>query len=243
MKNIQMMIEEYINAPKEIKTMRLSWGYFIGGAVGIILLGIFYWISTIIGDWIFLKLEKIFKIQDHIFLIRWIIIFVVRTTLIGIYYFFFKTLLLGILAPFFSYISEKVEGHIYGIEYNFSLKENFKFILRGIKLAGKSFVKETVATIIIICLSFIPVINLLVPILIFLVQSYFISFNFVDYTLERKKYDSDKTFEFMKKNRVVFTIGGGIFTLLYLIPIVGIFVAPLISIVAFTRVTLRLLEE
>lgn len=243
MKNMQMIIEEYLNAPKEIRKMKLTWGYYVGGVIGLILLGVFYWISTLIGNMVFIQFEKFFNIQEHMVLIRWIIIFIVKMTLIGIYYFFFKTLLLGILAPFFSYISEKVENNIYGTEYHFTLKENLKFILRGMKIAGKSFIKETIATIIIVCLSFIPLINLLVPILIFLVQSYFISFTFVDYTLERKKYGSEETLEFMKKNKYTFTLGGGIFTLLYFIPIVGIFVAPLLSIVAFTKVTLKLLEK
>lgn len=243
MKNMKMMIEEYLNAHRDIKRMNLTWGYFIGGFVGIILLGIFYWISSMIGDWIFVKLENIFKIKDHIFIIRWIILFIVRTTLVGIYYFFFKTLLLAILAPFFSYISEKVESNLLGVEYKFTFKENLNFVIRGIKIAGKSFFKEMLATIIVVCLSFIPVINLLVPILIFIIQSYFISFTFVDYTLERQKYDSEKTLDFMKKNKVVFTLGGSIFTMLYFIPIIGVFIAPLLSIVAFTKVTLRLLEK
>ncbi|MGL4510780.1 EI24 domain-containing protein, partial [Cetobacterium sp.] len=108
--------------------------------------------------------------------------------------------------------------------------------------ASKSFVKEIIYTFIVILLGFIPVVNLIVPILIFLIQSYFISYNFVDYTLERRRFSSEESAKFMKENRMVFTLGGGIFTLIYFIPVIGIVIGPIISIVAFTMTTLKILK-
>lgn len=46
----------------------------------------------------------------------------------------------------------------------------------------------------------------------------------------------------MKENRMVFTLGGGIFTLIYFIPVIGIVIGPIISIVAFTMTTLKILK-
>ncbi|MCQ8211445.1 EI24 domain-containing protein [Cetobacterium somerae] len=242
MQKIKLMIESYLKAPTVIKKLRLSWGYFIGGAVGIIILIFFYWISGYIGDWFFNKINSMFEVQNYAGLFRWIIIFTVRIIMISIEYFFFKTILLGILAPFFSYISEKVENFQDGVEYTFTLKENVAFILRGIKIATKSFFKELIYTVVIVLLGFIPVINIIVPILIFIVQSYFISYNFVDYTLERHRFSSEESSKFMKENRVTFTLGGGIFTLIYFIPLIGIVIGPIISIVAFTITTLKILK-
>ena len=41
---------------------------------------------------------------------------------------------------------------------------------------------------------------------------------------------------------MVFTLGGGIFTLIYFIPVIGIVIGPIISIVAFTMTTLKILK-
>ncbi|MGL5760728.1 MAG: EI24 domain-containing protein, partial [Cetobacterium sp.] len=169
MEKIRLMLESYLKAPGIIKKLKLSWGYLIGGVVGIIILIFFYWLSDYIGDWIFNRINIIFDVKSYAGLFRWLIIFIIRTIMIAIEYFFFKTILLGILAPFFSYISEKIENYQEGTEYKFTLKENLNFILRGIKIASKSFVKEIIYTFIVILLGFIPVVNLIVPILIFLI--------------------------------------------------------------------------
>ncbi|MGL5571966.1 EI24 domain-containing protein [Cetobacterium sp.] len=242
MEKIRLMLESYLKAPGIIKKLKLSWGYLIGGVVGIIILIFFYWLSGYIGDWIFNRINIIFDVKSYAGLFRWLIIFIIRTIMIAIEYFFFKTIILGILAPFFSYISEKIENYQEGTEYKFTLKENLNFILRGIKIASKSFVKEIIYTFIVILLGFIPVVNLIVPILIFLIQSYFISYNFVDYTLERRRFSPEESAKFMKENRIVFTLGGGIFTLIYFIPVIGIVIGPIISIVAFTMTTLKILK-
>lgn len=242
MEKISLMLESYLKAPKIIKKLKLSWGYFIGGIVGLLILIFFYLLSGYIGDWIFNKINTIFNVQNYVGLFRWFIIFIIRTIMVAIEYFFFKTILLGILAPFFSYISEKIENYQDGTEYRFTLRENINFILRGLKIASKSFLKEMIYTFIVILFGFIPIVNLIVPILIFLIQSYFISYNFVDYTLERHKFSAKESADFMRENRVAFTFGGAIFTLIYFIPLMGIIVAPIITIVAFTTTTLKILK-
>ncbi|MDX8335448.1 MULTISPECIES: EI24 domain-containing protein [Cetobacterium] len=242
MKKIKFMLESYLEAHKIIKELKLTWGYFIGGLVGIIILLFFYWISSYVGSWIFEKLNLIFRIQKYAGLLKWIIIFIIRVIMVSIEYFFFKAILLGILAPFFSYISEKVENYKEGTEYNFTFKDNIKFILRGLKIASKSFFKEMIYTLIAIVLGIVPIVNIFVPVLIFIIQSYFISYNFVDYTLERRKYSAEESLKFMKENRITFILGGAIFTIIYFIPIIGIIIGPVISIVAFTTTTLKILN-
>ncbi|MGL5544517.1 MAG: EI24 domain-containing protein [Cetobacterium sp.] len=242
MTKIKILFQSYLDAPKLIKILNLRWGYFIGGFVGVLLLLFFYWVSGHIGDWVFKEISNIFNFQEYSRLVRWMFIFLIRTVMISIEYFFFKTILLGILAPFFSYVSEKVETHENGKLYNFTFKENIYLVLRGVKIASKSFLKEMFYTTLVLLLGFVPVINIAVPVLIYIIQSYFISYNFVDYTLERHKFSAEKSSDFIWKNKVVFTIGGGIFTLIYFIPIIGIIVAPIISMVAFTTTTLKILK-
>ncbi|MGL4910026.1 MAG: EI24 domain-containing protein [Cetobacterium sp.] len=243
MNKIKIMIESYLSAPSIIKAQKLKWGYFVGGFIGLLLLIIFYYVSGYTGDKIFTRLSIYFEIQKYTGILKWVIVTFIRVLMISIQYFFFKIILLGILSPFFSYISEKIEKYEDNVDYNFSLKQNIYFIFRGVKIASKSFAKEIIYTLAILLLGFIPVINISIPILIFIVQSYFISYNFVDYTLERRKFSAKESSDFMKENKITFVIGGGIFTILYFIPILGIIVAPIIGIVAFTTTTLKILKD
>lgn len=65
----------------------------------------------------------------------------------------------------------------------------------------------------------------------------------MDYTLERYNLSPKESLDFLKKQRVYAALCGGIFTLLFFIPVVGIFIAPLITCVATTMITLELLKE
>ncbi|MGL4671257.1 EI24 domain-containing protein [Cetobacterium sp.] len=243
MEKIKIMLENYLSAPHLIKQQKLRWGYFVGTFVGLIILISFFFVSNYIGNSIFDKVNKIFNFQSYTGIVKIVVVVLIRVTLISIQYLFFKTILLGILAPFFSYVSEKIETFETEIKYSFTFKDNLVFIIRGIKIASKSFLKEMLYTLVILFLGFIPLINIFVPILIFIVQSYFISFNFVDYTLERHKFSSKESSEFIWRNKIPFITGGAIFTILYFIPIIGIIVAPILSIVAFTRTTLKFIEH
>ncbi|MGL4999814.1 MAG: EI24 domain-containing protein [Cetobacterium sp.] len=243
MEKVRIMLESYLSAPKLIRETKLRWGYLVGAVIGVLIVVLFFLFSNYIGKLIFDKINIIFSFKNNISLLKIGIVIVIRFFMISIQYFFFKTILLILLAPFFSYVSEKIESLENKVKYNFTLKENIIFLVRGINIASKSFFKEIFYTIFIILLGFIPVINIFVPILIFIVQSYFISYNFVDYTLERHKFSSKESSDFMWDNKIAFSVGGAIFTLLYFIPIIGIFIAPLISIVAFTNTTLKFLKD
>lgn len=243
MNSVKILINSFFDAPKIIRKNRLGWGYFLGTVIGAIILFAIWTLSKSIEGVIVGKLNSIFNIENHITIVRVVLDFIIRVILIGIFYFIFKTVLMIILAPFLSYISEKVDTALTGREYKFTFKENIGFVIRGIKVALKCFIKELIFTVVVVCLGFIPVINIAVPALLFIVQSYFVSVNFIDYTLERKKMGVEETIEFMSKNKLVLCLGGGIFTILYFIPIVGIIFAPMLTIVAMTKTTIEILEK
>ena len=91
--------------------------------------------------------------------------------------------------------------------------------------------------------SFLFPINLSIPLLMFLLQGYFTGFSFIDYTLERYNFTPEESLKFLKKQRFYSLWIGSIFTILFLIPFIGIFIAPLVTCVAATKVTLELLKE
>jgi CysZ protein len=240
LQNITFAFNNYFKAFNFIKTNNLKKYYIIPGLINFILMIGFYFFSRYLSESV-LNLFNKFLGGGANSIIQLVLQFIVYLLIFGIYYLIYKTLILIILSPFLSYISERVETTITKKEFNFSLKENFYFIKRGIVVTLKSFLRELFFTGIILILFFIPLINIIVPILLFIVQSYYIGFSFIDYTLERHDYNTGTNI--IRKNPLFFLINGGFFTLFLFIPIVGIFIAPLVTVVATTTGTLKLIED
>ena len=72
------------------------------------------------------------------------------------YFSLFKYLFLIIGSPLFAYLSEKTESIIEGKKFPFSFKQLLRDIVRGIKLALRNMLWQTVYTVSILILSFIP---------------------------------------------------------------------------------------
>lgn len=243
MNSTKAVILNFLEAPKLIKKNSLRWGYFLGVIVvwGIFIITLHF--SKSVEGIIIGKLNDVFNVENHIRIVKFFLDFIIKLTVIAIFYYLYKTILMIVLAPFLSFVSEKIDTSLTGREYSFTLKENIGFIFRGIKVALKCSLKELFLTICILILGFVPIVNIGVPIYLFIIQSYFISINFVDYTLERKKMNSNETMKFMKKNRTVLCLGGAIFTLICLVPIIGVMFAPILTVVAMTKTTIEILEK
>ena len=240
LKEIKFAFNNYFSAFKFIDQNKLKKFYFIPGIINIILMISFYFFSRFIGSTLVELSSNLLGGNLNSF-IQFILEFIIYLTIFAIYYLIYKTLILIILSPFLSYISERTESIITGKEFNFNLKENLYFIKRGIVVTLKSFLREFVMTCIILLLFFIPLVNTIIPVLLFIVQSYYIGFSFIDYTLER--HDFERGTIIIRKNYLFFLINGGLFTILLFIPLVGIFIAPLVTVVATTTGTLKLIEN
>ncbi len=243
MRAFTLVFNAFFNSFEIIRRAKLKKFYFIPGFISIGLFLIFIWLSNLLSLNISTSLENIFKLQHYhsfIFIFIRILIWICSVFL---YYLVYKSILIIVLSPILSYMSEKVENYLTGVTFNFTMRDNFNFILRGINIGIKSFFKQILGTILILLLSFIFPINLIIPILIFLIQSYFTGFSFMDYTLERHDLTPEESLNFLKKYRVEATLCGGIFTFLFFIPILGIFLAPITTCIATTSITLELLKK
>ncbi len=93
--------------------------------------------------------------------LRFLFIFgqlILQLILLFFYFSWFKYLFLIIGSPVFAYISETTQAIIDGKEYPFDLKQFVKDIKRGIAIAIRNTLWQTVYMISIFILSFIPVI-------------------------------------------------------------------------------------
>ncbi len=243
MRGIYLAGESFFEAFTIIKNGKMKKFYLMPGILNLILLTFLYHIGKYISFNLFSRLEDFFKLDNYeniAFIIIKIMIFMIAFLL---YFLVYKALLLIVLSPFLNYISERTEKSLSDQEFTFSFSDNMRFIWRGIVISCKSFSKEILGTLIILLLGLIPLLSLAAPFLIFLLQSYYVGFSFMDYTLERHSYSSKESLAFLRKNWTFSAFSGALFTVVFLIPIIGIFLAPLISCVAITSGTLKILNK
>lgn len=243
MKAITLVFNSFLNSFKVIKDAGLRKFYFLPGIISMFLFGGFIYLGEYLSLNLASALENFFKLQEYGSILYIFIKILVWICTIFFYYLVYKSLLLVIISPILGYVSERVETHLTGKKFDFTFKDNLRFLIRGIDIGLKSFFKQMVGTCVVMLLGFIFPINLSIPLLIFIIQGYFTGFSFMDYTLERYNLSPKESLDFLKKQRVYAALCGGIFTLLFFIPVVGIFIAPLITCVATTMITLELLKE
>lgn len=243
MKSIKLVLGAFSDSFRIIREAGLRKYYFLPGLIGIILFILMMMAANFLSIGLLKYLEGAFKLNEYHSIISTLLKILVWIATVFIYYLFYKSLLLLILSPIMGYVSEKTDSFLTGQTYDFSMKDNIKFIWRGIEIGFKSFIKQLIGTGVIMMCSFLFPINLSIPLFMFLLQGYFTGFSFIDYTLERYQFTPKESLAFLKKQRFYSVLIGSIFTLLFFIPVIGIFIAPLVTCVAATKVTLELIKK
>jgi len=147
----------------------------------------------------------------------------------------YKYLLLILISPFMSPLSERVETIETGRE---APQQGFGKVgyslVRGIGISLRNVSKELIYTIIILLLGLIPIFSPFAAVALFIVQAYYIGFANMDYHLEKRN-TIKQSVTFCKKNRMA-VLGNGIgYLLLLFIPVIGLMVAPVLGTVSATR--------
>ena len=158
----------------------------------------------------------------------------VRLVLVFFYFSLFKYLFLIIGSPLFAYLSEKTESIIEGKDYPFSIKQFVYDIARGIRLAIRNTLWQTVYTVSIIILSFFPVIGWITPVIMLFVECYYYGFSMLDYSCERHKLSPSASVEYIGKHKGLAIGNGIVFYLMHLVPVLGWVLAPAYAVVAAT---------
>jgi CysZ protein len=158
----------------------------------------------------------------------------VRLILVFFYFSLFKYLFLVIGSPVFAYLSEKTESIIEGKETPFNFSQMLKDMVRGIRLALRNCLWQTVYTISILILSFIPIVGWITPVISGLVECYYYGFSMLDYSCERHKLSPAESIAFIGKRRGLAMGNGLVFYLMHFIPFLGWVLAPSYAVVAAT---------
>jgi CysZ protein len=242
LKEIVIAIQSYIKAHQFISKHRLWKWIIIPGLLYAILfcIGMYFfwtsaegavsWLSEVVGIEKWLHRQQSAALS-FLFLMGGIM---VRLTLVFFYFSLFKYLFLIIGSPLFAYLSEKTESIIEGKDFPFSFSQLVKDMARGIKLAFRNCLWQTVYAVSILLLSFIPLVGWITPVISTFVECYYYGFSMLDYSCERHQLSPSESIAFIGKRRGLAMGNGLVFYLMHFIPIAGWILAPSYAVVAAT---------
>lgn len=175
------------------------------------------------------------KMQDSwinlLFIIGQVIL---RLVLLFFYFSLFKFLFLIIGSPLFAYLSEKTESIMEGKDYPFQFSQFIKDVVRGIRIALRNLLWQTVYVVSILILSFIPLFGWIAPLVALLVECYYFGFSMLDYSSERNKLSASQSIEFIGRHKGLAIGNGMVFYIMHLLPFVGWLLAPSYAVIAAT---------
>ncbi|NCI47511.1 EI24 domain-containing protein [Sediminibacterium soli] len=150
------------------------------------------------------------------------------------YFSLFKYMFLIVGSPLFAYLSEKTEAIIEGKDFPFGFRQLLKDIKRGIFIALRNSLWQTVYLLTILVLSLVPIAGWLTPILALLVECYYYGFSMLDYSMERHRKTAAESIFFIGAHKGLAIGNGLIFYLMHGLPVIGWVLAPAYSVVAAT---------
>ena len=166
-----------------------------------------------------------------------------RLILLFFYFSLFKFLFLIVGSPVFAFLSQKTENIIEGNEDSFSIIQFTRDIWRGIQLATRNLVWQTVYIISLLLLTFIPVIGWASPLIAFMVECYYYGFSMMGYSTARHKLTLQQSIQFISTKKGLAIGNGMVFYSMHLIPIVGWVLAPAYAVIAATLSLYHVNEE
>lgn len=151
-------------------------------------------------------------------------------------------LMLILLSPVYSWLSEKTESFHTGKQFPFRLKVFLRDIFRAILINIRNGLIQFLLVILLFILSFVPVLNLFTAMLLFIVSAYYYGFSFLDYSFERYGLKMKESFQRVRKMKIAAVIIGSVFLVVYMIPWIGPFLAAILSFHLVIASTMLVME-
>ncbi|HVY75287.1 MAG TPA: EI24 domain-containing protein [Puia sp.] len=242
LKEIVIALQAYRKAHQFIGKHNLWKWILIPGICYMILFAVGMWFFVISADSAVSYLSQIIGIdrwlhRQHSAALSFLFMMggiMVRLTMIFFYFSLFKYMILIIGSPVFAYLSEKTEAIIEGKEFVFSAPAYYKDIRRGILVALRNCLWQTVYTVSILILSFVPLAGWVTPVISSSVECYYYGFSMLDYSCERHQLSPAASSAYISKRRGLAIGNGLIFFLMHFVPVAGWVLAPSYAVVAAT---------
>lgn len=242
LKEIIIAIQSYLKAHEFIVKHRLwKWILIPGILYALLFVGgiyLFFISSSEAIDYLFtltgLK-NWMLKMEGSWFKFLFIFGQIILHLVMMLFYFsLFKYMFLIIGSPLFAYLSEKTAAIMEGRDFPFIFRQLLADILRGIRLALRNALWQTVYTFSILLLSFIPLLGWFTPLIALLVECYYLGFSMLDYSCERNKLSTSASINFIGRHKGLAVGNGIVFYTLHWLPVLGWILAPSYAVVAAT---------
>ncbi len=242
LKEIIIAIQSYSEAHDFIRKHRLwKWIIIPGVLYTLLFIGGMYlfwqssndavtWISQQIGLETWLQNQRN-NWLSFLFLMAGLVL---RIVLVFFYFSLFKYIFLIIGSPVFAYLSEKTESILEGKDFPFSLKQLLRDILRGVRMAVRNTLWQTLYIVSLLFLSLIPLVGWITPVIALFVECYYYGSSMLDYSLERHKLTYAQSINYIGRHRGLAVGNGLIFYLMHGFVIIGWVLAPAYAVVAAT---------
>lgn len=133
-----------------------------------------------------------------------------------------------LLSPLLAYLSELTEEKLTGRTFPFNLPQFVSDVVRGILITLRNLLLETLLVAAGMVLSFfLPVFAPFVAGALFIINCYFMGFNFFDYVTERHRLGIGQSVQYMRRNRLTLIGFGLAYNLVSAIPVLDWLLAPL----------------
>ncbi|RLD82661.1 MAG: hypothetical protein DRJ10_04820 [Bacteroidetes bacterium] len=242
---IKLGLKSYSKAFTFIFKNKLGWTFLVPIVLNIILFVVVQnyifelitYVKAFAGDWSLIKDSGFWSGAVSVVVGFFIeILFFIAFAYLGGY------VVLIIMSPLLSYISEKTEQVLTGNEYNFNFVNLIKDTFRGIIMAIRNMLIEIGFLILAFIVGFIPVIGWFAAFLLFFISAYFYGFSFIDYYNERQRLTIKESATLVKKYKWIAISNGGVFALTLFIPILGSYLVLFVAILSVVAATLAMNE-
>ncbi|HEY5407487.1 MAG TPA: EI24 domain-containing protein [Ginsengibacter sp.] len=242
LEEIIIAIRSYFKAHHFIVKHKLWKWILIPGIIYAILFAfgiyIFWQSSAHVIDYFFSKTGlKIWLQKEHDSWLRFIFIFgqlILQLILMLVYFSWFKYLFLIIGSPVFAWLSEKTEAIMSNTNYTFEFSRYVSDIRRGVQIALRNLLWQTVYSVTILFLALVPLIGWASPVLAVFVECYYFGFSMLDYTSGRKGLPSSESIDYIGDHRGLAIGNGMVFFVMHVVPFAGWVLAPGYAVVAAT---------
>ncbi len=169
----------------------------------------------------------------------WIVGFALKILFILFMTSYLKYIVLIVCSPVLALLSERIDEIVSGKIYPFNFQQFLHDMLRGIIVTLRNLLLETWWILVCLIIAWIPIIGLITIPFLYIIAWYFMGFAMMDYTYERKKLRIRDGAQFTRKHKGIAIGNGFIFSMILLVPFLGICVAPILSVVAATLAVLE----
>lgn len=220
-----------------IRTHKL-WGYILVPALfnlfAFVFVGIVAWLYTgKLSDWLYGYLPMPADAGVWADVVRINVYVLVQGSILFVYLYLFKYIILLIFAPVLAIVSEKVQNVDVGSKRKISAAQLVKDIIRGIS-TGLTLVFFQLLFIgsLVLLTWLIPVVAPFTAVAIFVIESFFFGASMMDYRNEYHHFSRSQSLFLIRQHKGL-ALGNGIaLNLLLLIPFLGVLFAPALAVMA-----------